>query len=136
MALTGGCFCGALRFAIDGQNWMRGLCLCRTCQKISGGAGNLFIGMEAKDFRYTSGEPRRFCHPGTSDAPTREFCGECGVHIAARSPKAPDGLIVKVGALDDPAAFEGPTLVVWTEEKQAFHHLPAGVPAFARVPGR
>ena len=136
MALTGGCFCGALRFEIEGPVRMRGLCLCRTCQKISGGAGNFFIGIEADAFRYTRGEPRHFAHPGASDAPTREFCGDCGVHIAARSPKAPGGLIVKVGALDDPAAFGGPTLVVWTEEKQAFHHVPDGVTAFARVPGR
>ncbi len=136
MTLTGGCFCDALRFEIDGEIRMRGLCLCHTCQKISGGAGNLFIGIEAHAFRYTSGEPRRFTHPGTSDAPTREFCSDCGVHVAARSRKAPDGLIVKVGALDDPASFEGPTLVVWTEEKQIFHDLPAGVPAFARIPGR
>ena len=136
MTLTGGCFCGALRFEIDGQIWMRGLCLCHTCQKISGGAGNLFIGIETHAFRYTRGEPKRFARPGMTDAPTREFCADCGVHVAARSPKAPDGLIVKVGALDDPSAFEGPTLVVWTEEKQAFHHVPAGVPAFARAPGR
>jgi hypothetical protein len=45
MAITGGCYCGALRFEIEGQIRMRALCLCRTCQKISGGAGNLFIGL-------------------------------------------------------------------------------------------
>ena len=58
------------------------------------------------------------------------------MQIAARSPRAPDGVIVKVGALDEPAMFEGPALVVWTEEKEAFHHVPEGVAAFARVPGR
>ncbi|WP_372783042.1 GFA family protein [Phenylobacterium sp.] len=115
---------------------MRGLCLCRTCQKISGGAGNLFIGLEADGFRYSRGEPRRFTHPEAADAPTREFCGDCGVHIAARSPRAPGGLIVKVGALDDPAVFEGPSLVVWTEDKHDFHMVPEGARAFPRVPGR
>jgi len=132
--LTGGCYCGALRFEISGDIPMRGLCLCRTCQKISGGAGNLFIGIEASAFRYAQGEPRRFTRAG--DTPTREFCGECGVQIAARSPKAPGGLIVKVGALDDPSVFEGPTMVFWTQEKQAFHHLPEQARAFATVPGR
>jgi hypothetical protein len=136
MALTGGCYCGALRFEAEGPIRMRGLCLCATCQKVSGGAGNLFIGLMADGFRYTEGEPQRFQHPRSAEAPTREFCGVCGVHVAARSPKAPDGVIVKVGALDDPAAFEGPQIVVWTEEKQAFHHVPEGATAFARVPGR
>jgi hypothetical protein len=58
------------------------------------------------------------------------------VHVAARSPKAPEGVIVKVGALDDPAEFEGPQIVVWTEEKHAFHQVPDGATAFARMPGR
>jgi hypothetical protein len=133
-ALTGGCFCGALRFEADGPIRMRGLCLCRSCQRISGGAGNLFIGLEADGFRYTEGEPQRFAR--AADAPTREFCARCGTHIAARSPRTPGGVIVKVGALDDPAAFEGPSLVVWTEEAQAFHALPAGIPSFPRLPGR
>lgn len=134
MTLTGGCFCGQLRFEAEGPIRMRGLCLCRTCQKISGGAGNLFIGLDASGFRYTEGSPRRFAR--SADAPSREFCPDCGVHVAGRSPRAPGGVIVKVGSLDDPSAFEGPTLVVWTEEKQAFHRLPDGVPAYPRFPGR
>jgi hypothetical protein len=136
MAITGGCFCGALRFEADGPIRMRGLCFCATCQKISGGAGNLFIGLDADGFRYTQGEPQRFRHPDSPDGPTREFCGACGVHLAGRSPRAAGGVIVKVGALDDPAVFEGPAVVVWTEEKQAFHQLPQGVPAFPRFPWR
>lgn len=136
MRLTGGCYCGALRFEIDGDIPMRGLCLCRTCQRISGGAGNLFIGIEAKAFKYTQGAPKLFARIDADHPPTREFCGECGTHVAARSPKAPGGLIVKVGALDDPAAFEGPKMIFWTSEKQAFHALPEGVAAFATLPGR
>lgn len=134
MTITGGCYCGALRFEIEGRLQLRGLCLCRTCQKISGGAGNLFLGIEARQFRYTKGEPRRFAR--TADTPAREFCAECGTHLAARSPKMPDGMIVKVGALDDPAQFEGPQMAFWVEEKQAFHTLPQGVKSFARLPGR
>ena len=134
MVMTGGCFCGAVRFEAQGDIRMRGLCLCRTCQKFSGGAGNLFAGLMAADFRYTKGKPKRFA--ANAEAPAREFCGACGVHIAARSPRAPEGIIVKVGALDDPAIFSGPAMVLWTEEKEAFHSVPDGVPTFARVPGR
>lgn len=96
----------------------------------------MFIGLEAGAFRYTRGEPRRFARADTSDAPAREFCAECGVHVASRSPKAPGGLIVKVGALDDPAAFEGPDMVFWAQEKQPFHLLPEDVTIFERLPGQ
>ena len=136
MHITGGCYCGALRFEISGDIPMRGLCLCQTCQRISGGAGNLFAGVEASAFRYTQGEPRRFKREGADNSPTREFCEKCGVHIAARSPKAPGGVIVKVGALDDPAVFGGPKMVFWTQDKQDFHVVPVGVAAFTTIPGR
>lgn len=132
--LTGGCLCGSLRFEAVGDVRMRGLCLCKTCQKVSGGAGNMFVGLMAADFRYTEGQPARFAK--SADAPAREFCNLCGVQIAARSPRAPDGVIIKVGALDDPSVFGGPSMVVWTEEREAFHLIPDGVAAFPRLPGR
>ena len=135
MTLTGGCYCGALRYEITGDIPMRALCLCRTCQKISGGAGNLFIGSR-RAHSVTQGEPRRFARDGAVKPPMREFCGECGVHIAARSPKVTEGLVVKVGTLDDPAAFEGPKMVFWAQEKQNFHELPDGATAYATLPGR
>jgi len=134
LTLTGGCYCGALRYEIIGEIPMRALCLCKTCQKISGGAGNLFIGILANDFRYTKGEPRRFALE--SDTPVREFCGECGVHITARSPKLPEGLVVKIGTLDDPSIFIGPNMAYWVKAKQEFHVLPDDIEIFSTLPGR
>jgi hypothetical protein len=134
MALSGGCYCGALRYEISGDIPMRALCLCQTCQKISGGGGKFFIGVESSTFRYTQGTPRTFTL--TAGAPTREFCGDCGVHIAARSPKAIGGIVVKVGTLDEPAIFTGPDIVFWVSEKQSYHVVPNDVPAYPTIPGR
>jgi hypothetical protein len=53
-----------------------------------------------------------------------------------RSPQAPGGILIKVGALDDPGLFGGPDRVIWTEDKQDFHVLPEGGQAFPRLPGR
>ena len=39
---------------------MRGLCYCQTCQMISGGAGNLFMAVEARSFQFTKGSPLEF----------------------------------------------------------------------------
>ena len=136
MTLTGGCYCGALRYEITGEIPWRALCFCKTCQKISGGAGNLFIGIEAKQFQYTQGKPRSFRREGEGVIPTREFCERCGVHIAGRLSQIPDGVVVKIGTLDDPSVFEGPKMVFWTQEKQDYHVIPDGVEAFATLPGR
>jgi hypothetical protein len=32
-----------------------------------------------------------------------------------------------------PSAFEGPSLVVWREKRQAFHQLPKNVPAYPKM---
>lgn len=132
MRFEGGCLCGAVRYVVEGPARMGGLCLCRTCQKVSGGMGNVFMGVDAAAFRFTKGEPLTWCSGG--NAPTRSFCGTCGVHLSARSPRAPGGVIVKVGTLDEPGQFSGPQLTVWTSEMQAFHQLPLGAPAFPEFP--
>jgi hypothetical protein len=44
-------------------------------------------------------------------------------------------IIIKVGTLDDPSLFGGPDLAIFTIDKQSFHQIPDGLPAFERRPG-
>ncbi|MEO8427151.1 MAG: GFA family protein, partial [Verrucomicrobiota bacterium] len=67
-------------------------------------------------------------------SPTRHFCETCGVHLTARSERAPSPVLIKVGTLDDPSVFDGPQLVTWTSEMQTFHLLPSNVPAHPEFP--
>jgi hypothetical protein len=132
--LTGGCYCGEVRYqCVEGQPF-RGLCYCRTCQIISGGAGNLFMAVDAQTFQFTKGAPRPFNKKEHPWSPTRHFCEICGVHLTARSERAPSAVLVKIGTLDDPSVFQGPRLVTWTSEMQKFHLLPPDVPAYAEIP--
>eukprot|EP01030_Chromulinospumella_sphaerica_P024485 gene24485-24566_t len=43
MHLEGGCYCGKLRYAVDGEPMMMGQCHCRECQYITGGSPNVFM---------------------------------------------------------------------------------------------
>jgi hypothetical protein len=43
-------------------------------------------------------------------------------------------VILKVGTLDDPALYGGPSIAIFTEEEQAFHLVPQGVPKFEKLP--
>ena len=133
---TGGCLCGKVRYECHGPQLLRGLCLCRTCQKISGGGGNFYMAIEAQGFRFTKGEPKVFTDQTHPWRPTRHFCGTCGVHLTARSERAPSGVLIKVGTLDDPSVFAGPQMVTWTSEMQKFHFLPPDVPAHPEIPGK
>lgn len=135
MAIEGGCYCGALRYKADGDPIFRAQCHCRECQYISGGHPNAVIGLAEGGFAYTKGTPKGFRRSDLENAVTREFCAECGTHILAKGERMPGTLIVKVGTLDDPSVFGGPQMAIYTCDKQSFHHLPEGVPAFERTPG-
>jgi hypothetical protein len=135
MKLEGGCYCRAVRFKSDGDALFKGQCHCRECQYISGGHPNVVIGMPEPGFSYSKGKPKTFKRGDLANAVTREFCAECGTHILTRTPAVPGAVLIKVGTLDDPSLFGGPQMVIFTVDKQTFHHVPEGVPTFERVPG-
>ena len=135
MKLEGGCYCKAVRYVAEGEPMMKAQCHCRECQYITGGSPNVFIAMPVDGFVYTSGEPQAFTRSDLERPVTREFCATCGTHLATGPPGFP-AVIVKVGALDDPAQFGGPDMAIYTIDKQAFHQIPEGVPTFERLPGR
>jgi hypothetical protein len=135
MKVEGGCYCGQVRYAAAGEPMMQAQCHCRECQYITGGAPNLFMAMPEGGFGYTKGAPKQFTRSDLPRAVTREFCPECGAHMVTRSPGFP-AVILKVGTLDDPKAFAGPQLAIYTIDKQPFHLIAEGLPAFERLPGR
>ena len=133
MKLEGGCYCGALRYVAEGEPMMKAQCHCRECQYISGGSANVIMGMPLAGFSYTKGQPKSYSRPDLEGAVTREFCAECGTHIGTRSPNFP-AMILKIGTLDDPSVYGGPQIAIQTLDKQSFHHIPEGMPAFERFP--
>lgn len=134
MKLEGGCYCGEVRYKAEGDPMMKAQCHCRECQYISGGDANVFVAMPIGGFVYTKGAPKTFKRDDLERAVTREFCANCGTHLVTRPPGFP-AVIVKVGTLDDPKAFGGPNMAIYTIDKQSFHHIPDGMPAFERLPG-
>src|SRR6185369_10499196 len=135
MSLTGGCYCGSLRYEATADPIFKGQCHCRECQYISGGSPNVVMGLPESAFTYTKGSPKQFRRGDLKNPVTREFCGQCGTHILAKSPALPGGVVLKVGTLDDPKVFGAPQMVIFTIDKQPFHHVPEGVPTFERAPG-
>ncbi len=134
MKVEGGCYCGKVRYQAEGEPMMAGQCHCRECQYITGGGPNMFMAMPATGFTYTAGEPKQFTRKDLDRAVTREFCPECGTHLATRVPSLP-AVIVKVGTLDDSKVYN-PQIAIYTCDKPAFHHVPDGMPAFARMPAQ
>ena len=58
--LTGGCQCGAIRFAVSEVPARISICHCRMCQKAGGGPMMAFARVEKAQLRWTNGAPSIF----------------------------------------------------------------------------
>lgn len=135
MELTGGCYCGKLRYKAVGDPVFKGQCHCRECQYLTGGHPNVIIGMPESGFEYTTGQPAAFTRDDIPAPVTREFCGNCGTPILSKAPGLPGAVLIKVGSLDDPKQFGTPDMAIYLCDAQEFHAIPKGVPGFEKLPG-
>ncbi len=106
--ITGGCYCGAIRYECDQPPVEPGICHCRECQRWTGSAFLAVAGFPQSGFRYTRGNPRL---NQSSSLVDRYFCADCGSSLHCRYlislgdadlTANPDYLLVSVGTLDDP----------------------------------
>ncbi|MGB7431537.1 MAG: GFA family protein [Ahrensia sp.] len=123
MRLTGGCQCGAVRFAVDGDQGRSSICYCRMCQKAAAATGLALVGPGEQPVHWTRGAPSWF---QSSSSALRGFCSKCGTPLAY---KAPDGLALTVMSFDDPDAV-APTIQYGTEAKRPW------CDDLAKLPGR
>jgi len=133
MSVKGGCYCGAIRYEISGEQEAAFQCHCRECQYITGGNANIVVVFAENDFRYTRGKPSIFARPDLENPVKRHFCPNCGTGIGTRSPSRPNSMIVKVGTLDDPSQFAAHA-AIFTCDKQPYHYIPESIPAFDKRP--
>jgi len=79
--LTGGCQCGAVRFALAAAPVRISICHCRMCQKASGAPFASFADIQKSDFAWTRGKPAAF---KSSSIAERDFCAQCGTPLSFR----------------------------------------------------
>ncbi len=95
--LTGGCQCGAVRYATYAAPYAVNICHCRMCQKAGGGPNMTLISNLAANFAWTRGTPASFA---SSTLATRDFCRDCGTPLSYRGPSG--RVSVSYGSLDEP----------------------------------
>jgi hypothetical protein len=79
--LTGGCQCGAIRFAVMATPNKVSICHCRMCQKASGAPFASLADIDKTQFAWTRGEPASF---QSSSIAMRDFCAACGTPLSFR----------------------------------------------------
>ncbi|HWG81081.1 MAG TPA: GFA family protein [Stellaceae bacterium] len=105
LPLSGGCQCGAVRYAVDAPPVTVYACHCHDCQRQSGAAFALSMVVPRQAIRILSGTPGEWLRPGAATAsgtPTRcLFCSECGARLYHLPERNRDIAVVKPGTLDD-----------------------------------
>ena len=84
MKATGGCLCGQLRYALDGEPVYQYNCHCRDCQRMSGAAFLPLIAVPAGALTHC-GEVTWYARRADSGREALEaFCPHCGSRAAWR----------------------------------------------------
>lgn len=137
LPLTGGCQCGAVRYAIDAPPRAVYACHCRDCQRQTGAGFALSMIVPRAALRLVDGTPSEWLRPGgvaASGTPTAcLFCGSCGARLYHLPTRNPAVAIVKPGTLDD-TSWLRPAGHIWTEHAQPWVAIPEDMPNFPRQP--
>jgi hypothetical protein len=125
----GRCTCRAVRYELTSEPLFIHACHCRWCQRETGTAFALNAVIESERVRLLEGAPELVDVPSESGTGQRiARCPSCRVALWSHYGGVMAMSFVRVGALDQPDRYP-PDIHIYTESKQPWLVLPAGVPA-------
>ncbi len=132
--ITGGCLCGKVRYSANAEPVFVGVCHCRDCQKFTGSAFEIVIGVPSSAINM-QGNVKTFTKPGDSGKSIeRRFCPECGSSIIDEAAALPGIAMIGAGTLDDPSWVK-PATQIYCDSAQSWVSLGGEMKSFARMPG-
>jgi len=101
---SGGCVCGAVRFAAAGEPLRVTICHCTWCQRRTGTAFGTEVVYETGQVTMT-GETARYRHHSDESGRWLDvgFCPICGTNLGFTLEAAPSLRTLPAGAFDDPS---------------------------------
>lgn len=111
--ITGGCYCGKVRYQAIGPILYQANCHCVNCRRAAGAQSVAWITVNQSEFAWEKGEPTRY---RTDTNAWRTFCDSCGSSLTYENDKRPNEIDITTGTLDDPELFP-PNRDVFPEEK-------------------
>lgn len=132
--VTGGCFCGAVRFRFGASPVARRACWCRDCQYLASGNAtiNLVFPLASREL---AGEVADYVSTADSgNTMRRSFCPRCGTPLFSASSARPDMVVVRVGALDD-RELGRPESFIWTASAPGWATIDETLPNCEGQPG-
>jgi hypothetical protein len=123
--LIGGCYCGAIRYQVDGTPFHESTCHCSICRRTTGAPIVTWFSVRPGEFRFVRGKPARF---QSSEKGTRTFCPRCGTQLTFESSDFAEEIDVTTCSLDDPNLVP-PRDNTWTSSRVRWV-VPDGLPEF------
>jgi hypothetical protein len=129
---TGGCTCRSIRYRLIDKPMFIHCCHCRWCQRETGTAFALNALIESDRVELISGAVQIIDTPSNSGKGQRiSRCPTCQVALWSNYGGGGDLVrFVRVGTLDEPDLWP-PDVHIFTQSRQQWVILPAGVPSFA-----
>jgi hypothetical protein len=124
--LTGGCYCGAVRYEASGAPFNPTNCHCSICRRTTGAPFVAWFSAPRGAFRIVRGSPVAFRSTPTA---TRTFCGRCGTQLTFAADDAPEEIDITTASLDDPNAMP-PKNHIWTASRLGWIRLGDGLPEY------
>jgi hypothetical protein len=97
--ITGGCYCGAIRYTADQEPISLANCHCANCRKAAGAQAVAWITVPRSSFTFEKGNPARYT---TETGALRTFCSTCGTSLTYERDTRPGEIDITTGSLDEP----------------------------------
>lgn len=97
--LSGGCYCGAIRYEANGTPFNATNCHCSICRRTTGAPFVSWFSVRRSNFRVVKGEPRRF---NSTEQGVRSFCERCGTQLTFQHAGFSDEIDLTTSSLDHP----------------------------------
>ncbi len=121
-SITGGCYCGAIRFRATQTPRFQTNCHCANCRRAIGAQSVAWISVDLANFEWVKGTPKRF---RTDTGAWRTFCDTCGTSLTYERDTRPGEIDITTGSLDRPEQFP-PADDFFTDEKLPWVRLVDG----------
>ncbi len=122
LPITGGCNCGAVRYAVTSELLGASYCHCCRCQRRSGAAASPSAHAAADSFRIVAGDDVLRCWK-PDDGGEKWFCSTCGSSVFARNDKHPEWIGVRMGTFDSDPGVR-PSVRSWVDSAAAWEPIP------------
>jgi len=130
MALTGGCICGKVRYEIKDDPLFVHACHCTDCQRFSGSAFVVLLGVVKADFE-VHGETSTVTNPTPSGSGyDAHFCPNCATIIWSKYHFVDIPVISLRGGTLDETEMAQPAYHIFVRSKQPWVILPDDTPVF------